>query len=197
MIELHDDVFSLDTRESITSHLGLLKGQVRQILNRSNAYLEPSKQTISFPNFATFTKKKKRREKSFFIDPIWQSPITYTRLDKDGNIVAKKTMFAIDYLSMINKPRKKDSWVSFSKRYGKTEETETKWKTYLDYCKSGKFKKWKQKVLRKYKYKCVKCGTRANSVHHLLYRRWGEELVKDGIAVCWPCHMKIHENKNK
>lgn len=66
------------------------------------------------------------------------------------------------------------------------------WKNYAEYCNSEQFKRWRKRVLRKAGYICEKCGSIAVSAHHLKYRKWGTEKVSDGLALCWPCHMKLH-----
>ena len=56
-------------------------------------------------------------------------------------------------------------------------------------------KEWKRKatiIMRKYKHKCVLCGSWATEVHHLTYERVYLEDVRDLIAVCSECHKFIH-----
>lgn len=82
------------------------------------------------------------------------------------------------------------------------EKTEKKFKphnsyfkNYLDYCSSKWYKDLKYKVLRKYNYKCQKCGGVANTAHHLKYRgKWVNSKVSDCIAICNHCHKLEHEN---
>jgi hypothetical protein len=125
-----------------------------------------------------------------------QSPI---KIISDGNEEVKEVVTPADWF-IKSRPRRNDSWVEFAARYGKSDEQETKWSSYLGYCKSSKYKKWKEKVLRKYKYLCQgknrKCGNQAVFAHHLIYRKWGQELVTDGLAVCWGCHEEIHKDNH-
>jgi len=64
---------------------------------------------------------------------------------------------------------------------------------YSDYCKSKYFIALKSAVLNKYGGLCQKCNKKANTAHHLKYRnQWTDSRVQDCIAVCNPCHEKIH-----
>lgn len=40
-------------------------------------------------------------------------------------------------------------------------------------------------------YTCVKCGDRANTIHHLTYRYGRICPVKYVISLCWTCHRHI------
>jgi len=41
--------------------------------------------------------------------------------------------------------------------------------------------------------RCQGCGSQANlNVHHLNYRRLGNELMRDLVTVCESCHEEIH-----
>lgn len=71
-------------------------------------------------------------------------------------------------------------------------ERENKRMEYANYLNS---KEWKRKatiIMRKYKHKCVLCGSWATEVHHLTYERVYFEDVRDLIAVCSECHKFIH-----
>lgn len=47
-------------------------------------------------------------------------------------------------------------------------------------------------MISHYKNRCVKCGSNATIAHHLNYKKWGTELVSDGIAVCKHCHYHVY-----
>ena len=90
-------------------------------------------------------------------------------------------------------PRDNESWFRYTKRCGWWDE-DTQWPTYAHYCMSRQFKTWKKSVLTRDKYKCKykSCGDPAKVAHHLHYRKWGTELLSDGMSVCYNCHRRIH-----
>ena len=90
-------------------------------------------------------------------------------------------------------PRDNESWARYTKRCGWWDE-DTQWPTYAHYCMSRQFKTWKKSVLTRDKYKCKykSCGDPAKVAHHLHYRKWGTELLSDGMSVCYNCHRRIH-----
>ena len=67
-----------------------------------------------------------------------------------------------------------------------------KWANYRDYTNSKAFKIWKMEILRKAKYKCCRCGSKAEVAHHVKYRKWGTEKLSDGMALCNYCHLEIY-----
>ncbi len=92
------------------------------------------------------------------------------------------------------KPGLSTSWKVYCERYKlKEDDVQPKWKKYEDYCKSRQFIAWKTLVLNKYKGKCQHCNKPASTAHHIRYRRWGFELVSDGLALCTICHHNIHK----
>jgi rRNA maturation protein Nop10 len=91
------------------------------------------------------------------------------------------------------KPHYNETWLDYARRVGGFDESSPiPWKNYLEYTKSAKFNWWKKRVLKAADYKCQKCGEKAISAHHIRYREWGTEKTHDGIALCWSCHMKMH-----
>ena len=51
----------------------------------------------------------------------------------------------------------------------------------------------RQKILKRDNYLCQGChARRATTAHHLTYDRLGSEMDFDLIAVCTPCHIRIH-----
>jgi hypothetical protein len=64
---------------------------------------------------------------------------------------------------------------------------------YYEHLDSEKWRQLRQKVLARSKGICEGCGVnRAVQVHHLTYRRLGDEMLFDLAAVCLGCHAKIH-----
>jgi len=60
-------------------------------------------------------------------------------------------------------------------------------------------RRWRNKVLARDKYKCVKCGATDRLVaHHVIY--WSEDITKrisveNGMTLCEKCHAKEHEGE--
>ncbi len=82
------------------------------------------------------------------------------------------------------RPKSRKGKLRFDFEHRKIE----KWGSYRQYLKSRAFKVWKLAVLEKAKHKCYFCGQKAETAHHLRYRKWGTERIEDGIAVCNHCH---------
>lgn len=73
-------------------------------------------------------------------------------------------------------------------------ELDEKRKVYYEYLKSDKWKLKRDKVMLRDKNVCQACLTRtATDVHHLTYERIYNEPLFDLVAICRPCHEKIHE----
>jgi len=48
-------------------------------------------------------------------------------------------------------------------------------------------------ALARASFRCQMCGKRrATEVHHLSYKRIGNEPPQDLLAVCHPCHCELH-----
>jgi len=73
-------------------------------------------------------------------------------------------------------------------------ELDEKRKVYYEYLKSDKWKRKRDKVMLRDKNVCQACLTReATDVHHLTYERIYNEPLFDLVAICRPCHEKIHD----
>lgn len=71
-----------------------------------------------------------------------------------------------------------------------------KYQNYLD--NSPKWKAKRFRVFVRAKFVCEKCRRRkATQVHHKTYKRIFNEPLSDLLAVCAPCHRKIHGIKSK
>lgn len=126
----------------------------------------------------------------------YQSPVRIIRLDGDYSSWIKYFKKRSDVKVVIySRPRHDDSWDDFARRY-KLDIGKTKWRNYAEYCRSEQFKKWKQRVLKKYYWLCQICGHTASIAHHLRYPVWGTEKITDGLALCFNCHNNIHKYKN-
>ena len=64
----------------------------------------------------------------------------------------------------------------------------------IEYMKSDKWSAKRELVLKRDCYKCCSCNNTSNlEVHHLTYKRLGNERLKDLAVVCRTCHQKIHD----
>lgn len=82
-------------------------------------------------------------------------------------------------------------------RYEKGIRTGTKWdaESYRKYRETDKYKQKKEQVLRRDGLQCQLCGTGKNLlVHHITYRRLGNEPLEDLITLCENCHKAVHKN---
>ena len=64
-----------------------------------------------------------------------------------------------------------------------------------DYLLSEKWKNISVRVMERAKMTCEGCGLKpATQIHHLTYRRFGDEMLFDLVAVCEECRGKINSN---
>lgn len=69
-----------------------------------------------------------------------------------------------------------------------------KLKSYADYLLSTHWKLLKRRFKTSDKIKCPGCRCRYRlDLHHVSYKRLGEELPTDIIGLCRDCHYKIHQ----
>ena len=66
-----------------------------------------------------------------------------------------------------------------------------------EYLQSTDWKKKREMVMRRDKWKCVLCGQKATEIHHKRYARKniGKEPIEWLIAVCKECHEKEHQEQ--
>ena len=73
--------------------------------------------------------------------------------------------------------------------------------TARDYLKSEHWRRMRKHIYEKYKGKCKKCGRAFSSehmnVHHLTYKRIGNEKDSDLTLLCETCHQLLHATRNK
>lgn len=73
------------------------------------------------------------------------------------------------------------------------EEEIRKLRDYGDYLLSDKWKAIRQKVMERAKNTCEGCGVKpADLVHHLTFKRFGNEMLFDLVAICEDCRIKLH-----
>jgi len=136
----------------------------------------------------------------------YSAPYTRYKLDKEGKEIERE--HKAGYWYTPDRPNRKESWAEFCEKKNKkcveykdgkvsVKKDPHNWPNYETYCRSGRFKKWKNKVLRAGNYTCQICKVApAISAHHVHYRKpWGTELVTDGQALCWPCHENLHSRR--
>ena len=63
--------------------------------------------------------------------------------------------------------------------------------------KTTRWKQMRERVIKRDKYRCVKCKSRTNlTVHHKTYVRKDKEKQKDLITLCQRCHTRLHQTDN-
>jgi hypothetical protein len=67
---------------------------------------------------------------------------------------------------------------------------------YEDYLKSDEWKARRASIFKRDGKKCQSClSEEATEVHHLTYERIFSEPLFDLVAICRPCHEKLHRKK--
>jgi hypothetical protein len=75
----------------------------------------------------------------------------------------------------------------------KDKEKAAWWARYKAHLQSPKWKALSAKVILRAQGICEGCRKHpATQTHHLTYRRMGDEMLFDLVAVCDSCHAKIH-----
>lgn len=73
-------------------------------------------------------------------------------------------------------------------------ELDEKRKEYYAYLQTDKWRNKRGKVLSRDNNTCQACLTnKASDVHHLTYKHIYNEPLFDLVAICRPCHEKIHQ----
>lgn len=71
-------------------------------------------------------------------------------------------------------------------------------KQYATYLASDKWKSKRAKVLARAGNLCEGCAEATPSeVHHLSYENIGDEFLFELVALCEPCHDKLHKRRNE
>lgn len=75
----------------------------------------------------------------------------------------------------------------------RSREKQEFWDWYESYLETGKWKRIRQRVLKRAGGICEGCGQQqATQVHHLNYSHVGEEFMFELVAVCRDCHARLH-----
>lgn len=89
----------------------------------------------------------------------------------------------------------KRQWKIRSAEYEKAREEKNRlwWEKYNHHIASPKWRELRSMVLRRANNTCEGCGiNRAWHVHHDSYEHMGNEFLFELIALCGPCHSRIH-----
>ena len=69
------------------------------------------------------------------------------------------------------------------------------WSEKQEYLKSIHWKQLRRIVLMRDNNTCKQCGcTKSLNVHHITYKRLGDESIDDLVTVCRNCHQAIHDH---
>lgn len=102
--------------------------------------------------------------------------------------------FDEDLLSnrIINEERAR--WDIVTNYIKSIELKELEWKkSYNTYLSSENWRKLRHRVFKRANGVCEGCGLNgATEVHHLTYENFGNEFLFELIAICKPCHDRIH-----
>lgn len=66
------------------------------------------------------------------------------------------------------------------------------WDWYNQYLICDAWKRMRQNVFERDKFKCAVCSGPAEQVHHLTYDRVGYEELEDLVSICKDCHDEVH-----
>lgn len=73
------------------------------------------------------------------------------------------------------------------------QNTEARNELYREYLASYEWNLKRKKVLKRDEYRCQLCGVDTGlEVHHLTYKRVGDEALFDLVTLCFQCHRQEH-----
>lgn len=74
------------------------------------------------------------------------------------------------------------------------DNADSEWQTwYQEYLASRTWQRRRDLVMVRDGRTCQACGGRASRVHHLTYKRVGQEPLFDLVAICDSCHRQLHK----
>jgi 5-methylcytosine-specific restriction endonuclease McrA len=75
-----------------------------------------------------------------------------------------------------------------------SERRRREWeRVYSAYLNSDRWREKREKVMRRANFVCEGCGNaKATDAHHLTYRRVGDEMLFDLVALCRAGHERCH-----
>ena len=81
-------------------------------------------------------------------------------------------------------------------RERRREARKQRQREYRDYLRADHWQRTRAQVLARARGFCEDCGLRTNlDVHHLTYKRKGQERLTDLRALCRSCHTARHQGK--
>lgn len=67
-------------------------------------------------------------------------------------------------------------------------------KAYNEHLRSKQWFEFKASVIKDRGFKCELCKSQKDlELHHLSYKRFGNEQAKDVMLLCHKCHLKAHK----
>lgn len=83
------------------------------------------------------------------------------------------------------------SLLFFLDKIGRTNFSKSDAKEYMQ---SNKWKATRQLILLRDDYSCLSCSSKDRlEIHHITYKRMGNEKLSDLATVCRNCHQEIHD----
>lgn len=99
-----------------------------------------------------------------------------------------------DQLREIWEQRRSESAESINKRFSR----DAFFADYDQYLKSDAWAKRRAMVMKRARSLCEGCGENpATEVHHLTYAHVGREFLFELVALCEPCHDRLHEDDDE
>lgn len=74
------------------------------------------------------------------------------------------------------------------------------WDKYNKYLKTKQWRELREKVFKRDNYKCLLCGEKANTCHHLSYGMWikfENSRRLECVSLCKKCHELVHQKTLK
>lgn len=122
----------------------------------------------------------------------------YTRIAKD-----KVTSPNSPLIQPLDEALRQNWWTNKSdystklREQSQNQERQAWFDWYNKYLSSPEWKAKRAEVLRRARGVCEGClNQEAVQVHHLTYKRVGNEMLFDLVAVCNDCHNAIHESES-
>jgi hypothetical protein len=116
--------------------------------------------------------------------------------------MANKDTPDVDMVSLGMYLQGKDDFYQY-RRVKLREEAEHRRREWLEnshspYLQTDAWRDKRAKVMRRANWICEGCGVnKASQVHHLTYDHHGNEFLFELVAICTPCHERIHDHDNR
>lgn len=116
-----------------------------------------------------------------------------------GNWISKNKIENLEDLKPFNEAAEKKfrDKQAYNRERMNVDVSADWWNRYNDHLNSRAWKIKRDAVLERDSYWCQACQSRkAKDVHHLSYKRMGNEPLFDLVSVCRECHQKLHPDKD-